>query len=136
MLHIQIAEVTEGYSGADVELLCREAAMKPVRRLMDRLRNVPEESLPTHPRGTALHVARGNASAKAGLHATIDASSSIDAMLKADPVSVEDCAEALQTTKPASKVSQHSRWQGVTCVYYYCSDIFLSCGLSLLCYIT
>lgn len=72
--------------------------MKPVRRLMERLRNVPDENLPGHPRGTAMHAARS------------DPNASIEAMLKADPVSVEDLSEALQTTKPASKASQHSRY--------------------------
>jgi SpoVK/Ycf46/Vps4 family AAA+-type ATPase len=27
-----IADATEGFSGADIKLLCKEAAMKPVRR--------------------------------------------------------------------------------------------------------
>jgi len=33
----RLAELTEGYSGADIVLLAKEAAMRPVRRLMDTL---------------------------------------------------------------------------------------------------
>ena len=29
-----LAEATEGFSGADLRVLCREAAMMPVRRLL------------------------------------------------------------------------------------------------------
>ena len=32
-----VADSCVGFSGADIELLCREAAMMPVRRLMDKL---------------------------------------------------------------------------------------------------
>ncbi len=48
-----IANGTEGYSGADIELLCRESAMKPVRRLMQKLQQIPDEvvssNMPPHP---------------------------------------------------------------------------------------
>ena len=32
-----LAEFTEGYSGADIVLLAKEAAMRPVRRLLDQV---------------------------------------------------------------------------------------------------
>ena len=32
-----MAAATEGYSGSDVVLLCKEAAMRPLRRLMKRI---------------------------------------------------------------------------------------------------
>ena len=34
---LDLAAGTDGYSGADVMLLCKESAMRPLRRLMDRL---------------------------------------------------------------------------------------------------
>lgn len=35
--HGQFAQVLEGYSGSDIKLVCKEAAMKPLRRLMKDL---------------------------------------------------------------------------------------------------
>ena len=42
-----LVERSEGYSGSDIRLLCKEAAMQPLRRLMSQLEQreevVPEE---------------------------------------------------------------------------------------------
>ncbi|KAL5841196.1 hypothetical protein ACOSQ3_011799 [Xanthoceras sorbifolium] len=45
-----LVERTEGFSGSDIRLLCKEAAMQPLRRLMahleDKQEAVPEDELP------------------------------------------------------------------------------------------
>nr|ATB19858.1 putative ATCCP1 [Juniperus scopulorum] len=47
-----MVESTEGYSGSDIRLVCKEAAMRPLRRLMVKLEesnatHLPEEELPS-----------------------------------------------------------------------------------------
>lgn len=45
-----LALKTEGYSGSDIKLVCKEAAMRPVRKIFDALENQ------THTEGKDLHI--------------------------------------------------------------------------------
>lgn len=53
-----LVERSEGFSGSDIRLLCKEAAMQPLRRLMSQLEDkaevVPEEG--KNLLGVRLHV--------------------------------------------------------------------------------
>lgn len=117
-----IAQQTEGYSGADIELLSRESAMMPVRRLMQRMEDIdlstgnsigakgsrgmipdpPPAKDSKHAAGRAPR--KGAAGIAAGLTNTAASSSAqdIEALLRADPVTTEDIAQAIKTTKPSS----------------------------------
>lgn len=105
-----ISQLTEGYSGADIELVCRESAMMPVRRLMRRIDDIDvngkSSALPDPPVG---HTANGRVRKLAGIGAasssSLHATSSLpdmEALLRADPVTAEDITSALKTTKPSS----------------------------------
>lgn len=108
----EIAQRTEGYSGADLELVCRESAMMPVRRLICKIDQIGAEGsgdsfgalnrIPDPPAPTGV---RGNPSIKKttlppkNLAAT---QLEIDALLKTDPVTTADLLNALNSTKPSS----------------------------------
>ncbi|KAL2343654.1 hypothetical protein Fmac_004939 [Flemingia macrophylla] len=71
-----LVERTEGYSGSDIRLLCKETAMQPLRRLMSQLEKrqeevVPEEELPTVGpiRAEDIEIALKNTRPSAHLHA-------------------------------------------------------------------
>ncbi|XP_020576765.1 katanin p60 ATPase-containing subunit A-like 2 [Phalaenopsis equestris] len=70
-----LVEKTDGYSGSDIRLVCKEAAMQPLRRLMAYLESrpdkVPEEELPAVGAITPedIEVALRNTRPSAHLHA-------------------------------------------------------------------
>eukprot|EP00611_Tribonema_gayanum_P007689 TRINITY_DN1711_c0_g2_i1.p1 TRINITY_DN1711_c0_g2~~TRINITY_DN1711_c0_g2_i1.p1 ORF type:complete len:574 (-),score=98.67 TRINITY_DN1711_c0_g2_i1:1306-2784(-) len=73
-----VAAATEGYSGADIRLLCKEAAMRPVRRLMRQLEDTDTAAAPVSASGAT----------------PVDAT----AALQRDPVTRSDINAALNTT--------------------------------------
>ena len=127
-----VAQQTEGYSGADIELVSRESAMMPVRRLMRRMEDldlsdassngsngggkgpgrgmIPDpppakDGKSTSNSTNSNRVPRRGAGGIAASITNAAASASmqdIEALLRADPVSVEDITQALRTTKPSS----------------------------------
>ena len=101
----EIAQLTDGYSGADIELLCRESAMKPVRRLMDQLSKLDMSSIPPQP---PTNQSSYNGLRKSG---TSDSSVDIQGMLRADPVTSDDIKAALETTKSSSIAGQSKKYE-------------------------
>ena len=77
------AKKLEGYSGSDIKLLCKEAAMRPLRKVFDVLENVGDERTSTLPE------------------------------IQLSPVTNDDLLAALSTTKPSARQLQdkYAEWQ-------------------------
>ena len=77
------AKKLEGYSGSDIKLLCKEAAMRPLRKVFDVLENVGDENSTSLPQ------------------------------VQLNPVTNDDLQAALATTKPSARQLQHkyAEWQ-------------------------
>ncbi|XP_030832652.1 katanin p60 ATPase-containing subunit A-like 2 isoform X5 [Strongylocentrotus purpuratus] len=94
-----LAEKTEGYSGSDLRLVCKEAAMRPVRKIFDILESTSEK-------GT---------NKTAGRDETPNLVWHKDSMpdLTLDPITTADVEAALAHTKPSAKLlkDKYLKWQ-------------------------
>jgi len=95
-----LAEITEGYSGSDIKLVCKEAAMIPVRKIFNILENMDENE--------SEKLMKGNNSNEEGSpHNDISG-------LKREPVRMKDVYKALSCTKPScpnSLSEKYLEWQ-------------------------
>ncbi|XP_060975031.1 uncharacterized protein LOC115697898 isoform X1 [Cannabis sativa] len=104
-----LVEKTEGFSGSDIRLLCKEAAMQPLRRLMAQL----EDKLEVVPEDGKCFVFQVKFLSKAHFIST----AYIELMLinfrvaaelpKVGPITHEDIEAALKNTRPSAHLHAH-----------------------------
>lgn len=79
----------EGYSGSDIRLVCKEAAMKPLRKLMNEIENLDDSEFDWVPITDPSQVPQP------------------------DPVTMTDFLSALDTTKAAAQIisiDKYEKW--------------------------
>lgn len=102
--YAKLASLTEEWSGSDIRLLCKEAAMHPLRRLMAQMEM--DDMKPQQPE----KVGRVNSRTKA---AEKSVAAPITEELKMGPVIEEDAEHALETVHraPAANQGQYDEWR-------------------------
>ncbi|ORX77716.1 AAA-domain-containing protein [Anaeromyces robustus] len=93
----KLAEITEGYSGSDIKLVCKEAAMIPVRKIFSILENMDEEQ-------SSIIINNDNSE-----ESQVDITA-----LKREPVQMKDIFKALSCTKPSCPTTlsgKYLEWQ-------------------------
>mmetsp|Transcript_32095 Transcript_32095/g.73368 ORF Transcript_32095/g.73368 Transcript_32095/m.73368 type:complete len:569 (-) Transcript_32095:62-1768(-) len=101
----RLAGHTEDWSGSDLRLLCKEAAMHPLRRLMAEIESAESKE--------AEAAQRTNSRQRAAEKATAPSRGRHIENLKMSPVNAEDVARALQTVHraPAAHTARYAEWQ-------------------------
>lgn len=76
-------QLTAGYSGSDIKLVCKEAAMRPIRKVFDKLESI-EGANSTELEGVTV-----------------------------EPITTEDVKAALSRTKPSAKLlaEKYVKWE-------------------------
>jgi len=100
----RLAGLTEEWSGSDLRLLCKEAAMHPLRRLMAEIESA--EAKPAEP------VQRTNSRQRAAEKISASGAGHVE-NLKMGPVTEADVNRALQTVHraPAAHIAKYAEWQ-------------------------
>jgi katanin p60 ATPase-containing subunit A1 len=99
----KLAELTEGYSGSDIKLVCKEAAMIPVRKIFNILEQMNEKDTEELARNNHPE----NENEGEGSHINISG-------LKREPVRMKDVFKALECTKPSCPTTlseKYLEWQ-------------------------
>merc|ERR1711972_307126 len=106
--YARLASLTEEWSGSDIRLLCKEAAMHPLRRLMADIERAEAVPAPTDRRSSK----RGNAEKAAEKISEKVAPVQVDD-LKVGAVTDADVERALQTVHraPAAHLDKYCEWQ-------------------------
>ncbi|TPX65354.1 hypothetical protein CcCBS67573_g08150 [Chytriomyces confervae] len=81
-----LAHLSDGYSGSDIQLVCKEAAMRPLRRLFDLIE----------------------------MNDASESGSTSEMVFSRQPVSMADVEAALKSTRPStnnSQTSKYKQWQ-------------------------
>eukprot|EP00929_Paragymnodinium_shiwhaense_P016271 TRINITY_DN124537_c0_g1_i1.p1 TRINITY_DN124537_c0_g1~~TRINITY_DN124537_c0_g1_i1.p1 ORF type:complete len:590 (+),score=152.90 TRINITY_DN124537_c0_g1_i1:83-1852(+) len=107
----KLAGLTEEWSGSDIRLLCKEAAMNPLRRLLRQIEGHERKAEEAASKDKGTH--RQKAAEKAKAAAAENTSSVPPFDLKMGPVTEADVSSALERVHraPAAHLDKYEAWQ-------------------------
>ena len=89
--YTDLSNRTKGYSGADIQLICKEAAMSPLRKIFDLLDKESLEQTPEGYQSSIIFLIHSVATLR-------------------EPVQHEDVIQAIEKTKPSSSLLLNERY--------------------------
>lgn len=102
----KLSTLTKEWSGSDIRLLCKEAAMHPLRRLMAQIEHVEAAAAQTEGKTNRRKAAEKAVDKASGAPASLE-------NLKVGPVTEADVERAVQTVHraPAAHLDKYAEWQ-------------------------
>mmetsp|Transcript_794 Transcript_794/g.847 ORF Transcript_794/g.847 Transcript_794/m.847 type:complete len:140 (-) Transcript_794:49-468(-) len=108
----RLAALTKGYNGSDIKSLCKEAAMRPVRRVLQQLEKIEQDDHNKHRQKNSNKQQYALDRSKPVMKVSKETSSSdVLKLMDKNPICPNDLEESIKCTRPSIDTTLNERYK-------------------------